>query len=355
MVEPPIIPWSPASRELVDRATHLEHRGFVPPGTSERLQDGLRSVTAAALVAEPAPLFDALVERLFPAIGVTLVAGDPKSMKTMLALELALAVASPTVGSVFGLPIVRHGPVIFVEEEGGRRKLAERTAMQAAGLDVPVPEDLHFVLHQGVRLDTDGSVRALLALVERIEPVMVALDPLVLLHSGDENKASDMGKLMRRLVRLAADHQLCVVLVHHVSKPQEGRRLSRTAQRLRGSSAFAGATDGTIILDREGDYGLTVRGEYRDQEDVELYLTLDPATLLLTPADPPESARKIGRDALAAWVEECREVGVRATAEHFEVTRVTARDALEEAARAGRIDRVDRGGSAGVLYLVMGP
>jgi len=57
-----------------------------------------------------------------------------------------------------------------------------------------------------------------------------------------------------------------------------------------------------------------------------------------SPTEPPQSARKIGRDVLLAFVGERGQVGVTLTAEHFGATRNTARNALEEAVATRHLD-----------------
>jgi len=298
---------------------------------------GLLSVSAADLLAEPEPDTDWLADHLFPASGVALLAGDPKSFKTLCALQLAVVVGTPAVDDFLGRS-VRHGPVLFVEEEGSRHKYRERMQMMMAGLGSATAPDLTFVLHQGIRLDEARSLKQLTDVAADIEPVLVVLDPLVMLHSGDENKASEMGRVMRGLVALAAERECCVAIVHHVNKPQQDRKPTRQAQRMRGSSAFAGATDANLIMDRDGDRTASVRAEFRDAEPFELYIQLDTETLLLSPTEPPQSARKIGRDVLLAFVGERGQVGVTLTAEHFGATRNTARNALEEAVATRHLD-----------------
>lgn len=294
----------------------------------------LRTIGATALLDEPEPDVSWLVDSLFPAAGVVVLAGDPKSFKTLLALQLAV-----TVGYAPSEPLYERdflgrpcdsGSVLFVEEEGSRHKIRERVQMMTAGQGWQPTLAVDFALHEGVRLDERASLEALYRAAERSEPALIVLDPLVMLHSGDENKASDMGRLMRGLVGIAARLSTCIVIVHHVNKPSAERRVSRAAQRLRGSSAFAGATDANLILDRTGDYTAQLHGEFRDAEPVDVYLELDPATLLLRSVDAPvKSAGKIPPDDLLAFVRETGSVGVRAASLRFGVARNTARMALE--------------------------
>ncbi len=282
-------------------------------------------------------------------------AGDPKSFKTLLALQLAVVVGHADAASFLDRS-VRHGPVIFVEEEGSRHKLRERVRMMSGGLGLTTPPDIHFALHEGVRLDERASLALLAALATEVKPRLIVLDPLVMLHSGDENKASEMGRVMRGLIALAAEHECCVLVVHHVNKPQAERKTTRAAQRLRGSSAFAGATDANLIMDRDGDYTARLRGEYRDAEPVELYLKLDPATLLLSPSEPPEATGKVPPAALIDFIRERGQVDVATVAGHFGAkSRNTAKARLQEAVDAGLLDVAHGVGRQGDTYFLVNP
>jgi hypothetical protein len=91
-------------------------------------------------------------------------------------------------------------------------------------------------------------------------------------------------------------------------------------------------------MDRDGDYGARIRGEFRDAEPLDLYVELDVATLLLRPALAPLPLRKVGVSDLVAWVREVGRVNVSNAMKRFEVSRNTARSVLQETAAAGLID-----------------
>jgi hypothetical protein len=322
---PAIVPW-------VDTEPARPLRLMLEPRPTR-----LETVSVADLLAELEPDCEWLVDGWYPMPGVVVQAGDPKSFKTLLGLQLAVVVASADVDTFMGRP-VRHGPVLFIEEEGSRRKLRERIEKMREGLGSAAAPDLTFVLFQGLRLDDESSVADLDRLVAERRPILMVLDPLVLLHRGEENSNSEMARVMRPLIGLAAKYDCTVLLIHHTSKPQAERRTTRLAQRLRGAGAFAGATDANIVMDRDGDYGARIRGEFRDAEPLDLYVELDVATLLLRPALAPLPLRKVGVSDLVAWVREVGRVNVSNAMKRFEVSRNTARSVLQETAAAGLID-----------------
>jgi AAA domain len=213
----------------------------------------------------------------------------------------------------------------------------------AHGMGIDPPSDLRLLLHQGIRLDVPASVAELRAIVADARPVLVVLDPLVMLHSGDENKPSEMARVIRPLTEIAAEFETCVVIVHHVNKPSSDRKPTRLAQRFRGASSFAGATDANVILDRVGD-SIHVRAEFRDAEDTDLWLELDPDTLLLEETlAPTKAGAKVTAGELLAYIGNQGEVGAKDTAERFSVSRNTAKAALTGLVSEGRLETWQQG------------
>ena len=148
----------------------------------------LRTTGATSLLAEPDPDISWLVDDLLPATGVVVAAGDPKSFKTLLALQLAVTVGyapeEPLYERDFLGRTARPGTVLFVEEEGSRHKLRERIRMMSDGLGWPREFSIEFALHQGVRLDERKWLEDIYRHAEHHETSLIVLDPLVMLHSG---------------------------------------------------------------------------------------------------------------------------------------------------------------------------
>src|SRR5688572_32876186 len=67
-----------------------------------------------------------LVDPILPTSGALLLYGDPKVGKSFAALQLAAALASPSVEESFGFPVKTHGPVVYVQLDTPRSLWAER-------------------------------------------------------------------------------------------------------------------------------------------------------------------------------------------------------------------------------------
>ena len=189
-----------------------------------------------------------LVDTLWGEQAVGIVGGEPKCGKSILALDLAVAVAA-------GVPCLRHfaparpGPVLlFAAEDAGhlvRKRLqgiaraagARFEALDIAVIDVPT-----------LRLDHLDDRRRLQQTVERIAPRLVVLDPLVRLHGVDENTVADVAPILGFLRDLQRRFETAVLLVHHARKSGA----TRPGQALRGSSELHAWGDSTTPPQRSG-------------------------------------------------------------------------------------------------------
>ena len=283
------------------------------------------TVSLSRFVTEAEPEFPMLVAGLgLPAVGSVMLGGPPKSLKTLFMTQLSLCVSSLDDDDeplpFLDLPVSRGGVVLFVEEEGGRAPLRRRIERQRSALNLRVDDPaLEFLLFAGVALDNDASFRRLDATVAAHAGAlaMVVLDPFSFLHHQDENKPASMAPIMKRLSRLATDNETCVVVIHHVTKPQADRPAGRLGDRIRGASSITAGVDGFLLLDRKGDDRAQLRGEFRDHEPIELSVELDPETLLLHRVDSPTVERKVADAELTAYLTEQGRVTRQDVAKRF--------------------------------------
>jgi hypothetical protein len=108
---------------------------------------------------------------------------------------------------------------------------------------------LHVITAATLRLDDPGDRDRLVATVARLRPRLLLLDPLVRLHSGDENDARYVAALLGFLRKLSREYDLAIAVVHHMSK--KSRR--QLGQSLRGSSDLWAWTDSAVYLTRARD------------------------------------------------------------------------------------------------------
>ena len=265
-----------------------------------------------ALPVQPAHELDArpaaprwLIEGLWADEAVGIGGGEPKSFKSFLVLDMAVAVAS-------GSPCLRHFPVahtgrvlLYAAEDAlqvVRRRLegiCHLTHLNLAQLDIQV------ITAPSLRLDTLEDQKRLRFTIEQLRPRLLLLDPFVRLHRIDENASSDVAAILAYFRELQRLFHLAVVVVHHARKAANHLR---AGQALRGSSEFHAWGDSNLYIKRKADH-LTLTIEHRAAaEQNDLPLTLQGANDQLAlcmlenrpPPKPPRSpAHEQILDALA--------------------------------------------------------
>ena len=152
-----------------------------------------------------------LVEALWSSRAVGVLGGPPKCSKTWLACDIALSVASGT--KVLGCYSVKEpGPVVFFAAEDPRPLLRERfwgmathrglslKSLEVLFLDVPV-----------LRLDQKEDQEKLSETLRSVRPRLLVLDPLVRLHSLDENSATAISGFLSYLRRLERRYEVAIL------------------------------------------------------------------------------------------------------------------------------------------------
>ena len=281
-----------------------------------------------------------LVDGLWARQAVGIGGGEPKCGKSFLALDLAVAVAA-------GVPCLRRfeadepGPVLLFAAEDAGHIVRTRLAgiARAAGADF---ETLDIAVIDVPTLRLDHRADRLLETVERIEPRLLVLDPLVRLHGVDENAAGEVAPILGFLRDLQRRFEAAVLLVHHARKSGA----TRPGQALRGSSELHAWGDSNLYLRRrDGQIVMTV--EHRAApglNDIEIELADNgegPALRLRRTvpdqAPPrPESAEQRIVQVLAKAESPLLQSEIRKRAGARNAT-VTA--ALHELVREGRVER----------------
>ena len=200
-----------------------------------------------------------LVRDLWSAAAVGVVAGRPKVGKSWFGLDLAVSVASGT-PALGRFPVDATGPALVYLAEDALPRVRDRVAQLCRHRGLNLSRlDLHVVTADRLRLDTERDQFALDHTVARIRPALLLLDPLVRLHSLDENSASDISSLLGFLRAINRRYQLALILVHHLAK----RSTRNLGQSLRGSSDLHAWTDSACYLVRRPDDRLLLTVEHR--------------------------------------------------------------------------------------------
>lgn len=205
--------------------------------------------------------------------GVNLLCGPPKVGKSWMSLGLGLSVAAGA--QAFDAVPVDGGPVLYLALEDTPRRLQTRMGKLLRGNPAPA----------GLTLATvcpplpQGGTDAIASWLERNPDArMVVIDVFAKVRGNAPPGASAYDAdyaAVGHAKRLADDHGIAVVLVHHVRKAGSDDFLAEVS----GTNGLAGAADATLVLRRgrgQADGVLHVTG--RDVDEAEYALTFQPET-----------------------------------------------------------------------------
>ena len=193
------------------------------------------------------PPIDWLVHGFMPRGTVLMWASDYGVGKSLLAYDLAIAIAT---GQPFlGFPCVQ-GPVLYFDEENARSFAHERVYKLGQGREVKQLDGI-FLLHlqqMMARTVRDWS-RDMAEATERVRPALVVIDTLSSFYGGPglgkENDASMMKGLLAVLRASSLKYGGTLLILHHIPKDPMQRRSPR------GSGAIGGDVDGYWSLAHE--------------------------------------------------------------------------------------------------------
>ena len=208
-----------------------------------------------------------LLKNVLPRSGLVFMFGQPGSGKSFLALDIALHVALdlPWCGRK-----VRHGPVLVLVGEGGSGLPQRVKAWRIGHRQILDAFPAEFAFEAPAIATPEGQHRMREAVDSMSpSPVLVIIDTLAqALPGADENAVSEVGPPLRFLAALAADRDLCVLVIHHERKSAHADGLNA----MRGSSALAGAADAAVRVRRSED---RITAEVVKQKDGESDVSLD--------------------------------------------------------------------------------
>lgn len=189
----------------------------------------LRSIKAASFLSSPAPVREWLVRDLVPTRAVTLLGGAGAVGKSLVALQLAMAVAAGD--SWLGLPIAA-GRSLYLSAEDEEAEMHRRTRAIARSMALPsnspLGNNLSIVPLVGVDtlLATPNGpaglkLTPLFAELEELiveeQPTFVVVDTLGRTFGGDENQRNHAQQFIGALQGLCIKHDLTIMVLAHPS------------------------------------------------------------------------------------------------------------------------------------------
>ena len=264
----------------------LEHRetDALPPDDAEHPRF---KVYTAKDALEPQPPIEWVIEKLLTPGSVSALAGNPGSKKTYSLLDAAVCVA-------LGVPWVglatKGGPVLIVDEESGKRRLARRLSAVLAGHEAGETTPLFYTSLERLNLRLKVEEIALENLIVELSARLVIIDALVdVMPGGDENSVKDIQPVFAALRSMAEHTQAAIVIIHHFGK----------AGNYRGSSAISGAVDLMLNIESQHDSAI-VNFSFEKARDAEPFkfsatANFDPGKFWLDARETQTSGLKLGK------------------------------------------------------------
>lgn len=232
----------------------------------------LKGITADALMAKTFPPIRYVVHG-YIAEGLTVLAGPPKSRKSWLMLDVALAVSGD--GHAMGSAACEHGEVLYLALEDNERRLQSR--MRKMGVTKP-PERLRFCTNWSVGNDAVAEIEAWARDAEN--PVLAVVDVLARVreYTGRDASYEADYRALVALHELATRLGLAIVVVHHTRKASAEDPFDEVS----GTRGLTGAADTTLVVLRDNTGGSSVRatlyGRGRDIPEIETAIEFDDDT-----------------------------------------------------------------------------
>ena len=227
----------------------------------------IKDITVSSLMEMEFPEPKWMIPSIIPE-GLSILCGKPKIGKSILSVNLAVAVAMGGL-ALCALPAEKSG-VLYLALEDSPRRLKKR--FRKALMDSKPPENL-FVSTTFTSIK-DGGLEQLETWLDKHEDVgFVIIDTLARIkgrNNGNRDSYQDDYDELVKIKKVADSRNIGILLIHHTRKAES----EDVYDTVLGTTGITGAADTVIVLTKNNNMiTLNVRG--RDVEEAELALEFD--------------------------------------------------------------------------------
>ena len=191
-----------------------------------------------------------------------LLSGGSKTGKSMLVIQMAIAIAS---GGHWLNMLCMQGKVLYVNLEIDPSSAYRRFAAACDNRSIDFNKIQHNLIIWNLRGHSTTLDKLVPKLIRRCQKegfIAIIIDPVYKVMMGDENKAGDMAQFCNQFDKIASQLNASVIYVHHFSKGDQDKKAS--IDRASGSGVFA----------RDPDVICTVTKLNTDEPSVRVEFTL---------------------------------------------------------------------------------
>lgn len=206
-----------------------------------------------------------------------IVAGEPKSFKSTLVMDMALSIAS---GKPFlnKYPVEMPGTVLYIQNENAHWIMKDRFEKMLVNkglvgkihrskdnLKITWPPEIPFYMinQKNFMLSNQEHRDYLEEWVKNTKPELVILDPLYLMFDGDVASAQDLFPILQWLLYIKNTYNCGVLVIHHYNKSGESKR---GGQRMLGSTTLHGWIESAWYLSTAPVDGLDIAEVIMERE-----------------------------------------------------------------------------------------
>lgn len=242
--------------------TEDRRRRVIAAGSSQAIEDPVGFVPVGDYVRLTPESETWLIEPLLPLSGSILLHSEPKTGKSALSIQLMHALSGKA-DNWLGFPVRRKGRVLCLQADTpratwGRRfriltahgwqfdsdavRIADRRSLDIAQLDLTRPAHADYI-RSLIRLVAEEPVPA--GADYPPVPLVVIVDTLRKVHSGDENSSTEMQVVLDNIKRAVEPSAL--MLIAHANKPGQFKPSGAVASS-RGTGGLPGDVDVVMFM-----------------------------------------------------------------------------------------------------------
>lgn len=177
---------------------------------------------------------------------LTLLLGEGGSAKTWLSLDLAIAASSQSLW--LSTPPLQEIATLYIDEDGQLAESCRRVQRLVSGRSLNIGSlSFGHVAPCGLHIDNPRHYSAIVETAIHLKAELIIFDALIRLHSKEEQDNTGMAEIMGLFRGLMRDTGAGLVLLHHLSKPNE-QNWGNFLLRARGASEIINASDTALGL-----------------------------------------------------------------------------------------------------------
>ncbi|MBR0186512.1 MAG: AAA family ATPase [Synergistaceae bacterium] len=308
------------------------------PKKTQELLKRVEVVNAQVLRQTVLPPLKWAIDGFLPA-GLTILAGSPKVGKSILALHIALAVA--TGGCALGKIFVQKGEVLYLALEDNKRRIQER--INGSDLDANVDISCLDIAYSVPRQNDGGLAYIEFWLVNHKNARLVIIDTLQMFRtqlSGKGHMYSEDYDVISEIKKLADKYDVPFLIIHHLKKAKENEDW---INEFSGSQGIAGAADTLFSLKRSRSQAVGILHRTgRDVEEKDFAMTLDGFGWVLQ-GEAEQFTMPEWKRQILDFLKEHDSVTPAELATAFNLTHKTAHKNLQKLMREGSIKKTGYG------------